>query len=98
MRKDFVPFVDADDTGVLRIKKVLLAIDEDVMFISVHLPPYDSSYWKLSPHGYGMEIIDKCFMDLRDITDDFYLVLYSDLNAQIASGKQVQDDYEDIFL
>ena len=80
VRKDFVPFVermylDVDNVVVLRIKKVLLGTDKDVMFISAYLPPYDSSYWKQTPHGYGMEIIEKCVMDLHDKTDDFYLLL-----------------------
>ena len=44
MRKDFVPFVeriyfDVDNVVVLRIKKVLLGTDKDVMFISANLPP-----------------------------------------------------------
>ena len=80
VRKDFVPFKEriyfgVDNIVVLRIKKVLLGTDKDVMFISAYLPPYDSSYWKLTPHGYGMEIIEKCVMDLHDKTDDFYLLL-----------------------
>ena len=49
VRKQFVPFVeciylDVDNIVVLRIKKVQLGTDEDVMFISAYLPPYDSSY------------------------------------------------------
>ena len=44
VRKDFVPFVeriylDVDNIVVLRIKKVLLGTDKDVMFISANLPP-----------------------------------------------------------
>ena len=83
VRKDFVPFVeriylDVDNIAVLRIRKVLLGTDKDVMFISAYLPPCDSSYWKLTPHGYGMEIIEKCVMDLHDKTEDFYLLLCGD--------------------
>ena len=103
VRKDFVPFVeriylDVDNIVVLRIKKVLVGTDKDVMFISAYLPPYDSSYWKQTPHGYGMEIIEKCVMDLHDKTDNFYLLLCGDLNARTASENysQVQDDYEDV--
>ena len=83
MRKHFVPFVeciylDVDNIVVLRIKRVLLGTNRDVMFISAYPPPNDSSYWKLTPHGYGMEIIEKCVMDLHDKTDDFYLLLCGD--------------------
>ena len=44
VRKDFAPFVerlylDMDNIVVLRIKKVLLGTDKDVMFISANLPP-----------------------------------------------------------
>ena len=47
--KDFVPFkeriyLDVDNIVVLKIKKVLLETDKDVMLISAYLPPYDSSY------------------------------------------------------
>ena len=81
---------------MLRIKRVLLGTDKDVMFISAYLPPYSSSYWKLTPHGYGMEIIEKCVMDLNNKTDDFYVLLCGDLNARTASENynQVQDDYD----
>ena len=103
VRKDFVPFgeriyFDVDNIVLLRIKKVLLGTDKDVMFISAYLPPYDSSYWKQTPLGYGMEIIEKCVMDLHDKTNDFYLLLCGDLNARTASENynQVQDDYEDV--
>ena len=103
VRQDFVPFLehiylDVDNIVVLRIKKVLLGTDKDMMFISAYPPPYDSSYWKQTPHGYGMEIIEKCVMDLHDKTDDFYLLLCGDLNARTASenSNQVQDDYEDV--
>ena len=44
VRKHFVTFVerrylDVDNIVVLRIKKVLLGTDKDVMFISANLPP-----------------------------------------------------------
>ena len=44
VRKHFVPFVerrylDVDNIVVLRIKRVLLGTDKDVMFISANLPP-----------------------------------------------------------
>ena len=44
VRKDFVPFkeriyLDVDNIVVLKIKKVLLETDKDVMFISAYLPP-----------------------------------------------------------
>ena len=40
-------YLDVDSSVVLRIKKVLLGTDKDVIFISAYLPPYESSYWKL---------------------------------------------------
>ena len=45
-----------------------------------------------------MEIIEKCVMDLHDITDDFYLLQCGKLNARIALEHydQIQDDYEDV--
>ena len=83
---------------MLRIKKVLLGTDKDVMCIFTYLSPYGSSCWKLTPHSYGMETTQQCVMDLHDITDNFYLRLCGDLNAQTASENynQVQDNYEDV--
>ena len=48
VRKQFLPFVermhvDVDNVVVLRMKKVLLGTDKDVMFIAACLPPYDSN-------------------------------------------------------
>ena len=56
-------------------------------------------YWKVTQHGYGVELKEKCAMDLRDVTDDFSLLLCGDLNARTASENynKVQDDCEDVF-
>ena len=83
---------------VLRMKKALFGTDKDVMFIAAYLPPYDSNYWKVTQHGYGVELIEKCVMDLHDVTDDFSLLLCGDLNARTASENynHVQDDCEDV--
>ena len=67
--------MDVDSVVALRMKKFLLGTDKDVMFIAAYLPPYDSNYWKVTQHGYGMEFIEKCVMDLHDVTDDFSLLL-----------------------
>ena len=66
VRKQFLPFVermhlDVDSVVVLRMKKFLLGTDKDVMFIAAYLPPYDSNYWKVTQHGYGIEVIEKCY-------------------------------------
>ena len=90
--------MDVDNVVVLRMKKFLLGTDKDAMFISAYPPPYDSNYWKATQHGYGVELIEKCVMDLHDVTDDFSLLLCGDLNARTASENynQVQDDCEDV--
>ena len=66
VRKQFSPFVermhvDVDNVVVLRMKKVLLGTDKDVMFITAYLPQYDSNYRKVTQHGYGVELIEKCY-------------------------------------
>ena len=103
VRKQFLPFVermhvDVDNVVVLRMKKFLLGTDKDVMFIAAYLPPYDSNYWKVTQHGYGVEVTEKCVMDLHDVTDDFSQLLCGDLNTRTASENynQVQDDCEDV--
>ena len=75
-----------------------MGTDKDVMFIFTYLLPYGSSCWKLTPHSYRMETTEQCVMDVHDITDDFYLLLRGDLNAQTASKNynQVQDNDEDV--
>ena len=90
--------MDVDNVVVLRMKKILLGTDKDAMFISAYPPPYDSNYWKVTQHGYGVELIEKCLMDPHDVTDDFSLLLCGDLNARTASENynQVQDDCEDV--
>ena len=66
LRKQFLPFVKrmhvgVDNVVVLGMKKVLLATDKDVTFIAAYLPPYESYYWKVTQHGYGVELIEKCY-------------------------------------
>ena len=90
--------MDVDNVVVLRMKKVLLGTYKDVMFITAYLPQYDSNYRKVTQHGYGVELIEKCVLDLHVVTDDFSLLLCGDLNARTASENynQVQDDCEDV--
>ena len=75
-----------------------MGTDKEVMCIFTYLPPYGSSFWKLALHSCGMETTEQCVMDVHDITDDFYLLLCGDLNAQTASENynQVQDNYKDV--
>ena len=90
--------MDVDNVVVLGMKKVLPGTEKDVMFIAAYLPPYDSNYSKVTQHGYGVELFEKCVMDLHDVTDDFSLLLCGYLNARTASENynQGQDDCEDI--
>lgn len=77
--------VDVDNTVVLRISKELFGTHKDVLFLSSYIPPYDSKFWNLSQHGYGIEVIEKCVLDLYELYNDFYLLLCGDFNSRTAS-------------
>ena len=76
--------VDVENTVVMKLSKRLFRSDKDIMFISTYIPPYDSSFWLSATNGYGMELLDKCIMDLHDRFDDFQVLLCGDMNARTA--------------
>ena len=51
--------MDVDSVVVLRMENVILGTNKDVY--SAYLPPYDSNNWKVTQHGYHMELIEKSY-------------------------------------
>lgn len=103
IRKTFAPFcermrVSVDNTVVIKIQRELLHTEKDVMFISSYIPPYDSSFWTSAQHGYGVEMIEQCILDLYGECDDFHVLLCGDLNARTASSNcsKILDDLDSI--
>ena len=84
-------------TVVLEINKELFGLAKNVLLICMYLHPYDSKYWDISEHGYGIEILEQCIIDLfvnRD--DDFSLIVCGDLNARTGSANAVLADSYDV--
>ena len=80
---------DVENTVVLKIKNELLGCDKDTMLIASYVPPCDSPFWKTTQNGYGLELLDKCVLDLYDKFDDFNLLFCGDFNARTGLKKTV---------
>lgn len=87
VRKELVDYVRKIDCMyenviVLEIDNTLLGTDKHVMLICTYVHPYDSKYWNQSQHGFGLEILEQCLIDLHERFEDFYVMVCGDLNAR----------------
>ena len=82
-------------TVILKITKELLGTSKDVMLISMYLPPYDYNFGKITQNGYGIELLEKCVMDIHNTHDDFHVLVCGDLNARTASKNYTASLFED---
>ena len=87
IKRTFSPFVnrissEVENCIVVEIKKELFGTDKNIMLIASYIPPCDSNFWKITQNGFGLELIEKCVLDLHDKRDDFYILLCGDFNAR----------------
>lgn len=89
--------VKYEHTVVLEINKELFGINNNVFLICMYIHPYDSKFWDISEHGYGIEILEQCIVDLfESIDDEFSLIVCGDLNARTGSDNAVHNDSYDV--
>jgi len=86
---------EIDNTIVLNLGKSLFNSTKDVLLICAYLPPCDSKYWQSTHHGYGVELLDKCILDLSGEYEDFHLIICGDLNARTASDNHTYSSVDD---
>jgi hypothetical protein len=85
----------SENALVVKIDKGLLKTDKDVMWVCCYIPPEQSPFWKSYQEGYGMELLDKCVIDLFDTHHDFHLLLSGDFNARTADSNFIPSDHTD---
>jgi hypothetical protein len=94
---DFVKRVDVkyEHTVVLQIDKSLLVLDRNIMLICMYIHPSESRYWNVAEHGYGIEILEQCIVDLYERFDDFSLLICGDLNSRTGCMNAVPSNDDD---
>ena len=50
---------------VLKMDKELLQTSKAIMLVRSNILPYDSSYWKNTQYGLGLEQLEQCILDLH---------------------------------
>ena len=67
--------------------------------VFAYLPPTQSPYYDHTQNGYGVEIIEKCVLDICDNTEEFLLLMCGDFNARtgIRNGTRDAEDLDDVF-
>ena len=89
--------VDVKNVIVVKIDKDLFGTVKYTVLVAAYIPPNNSIFWKISQNGYGLEIIEKCIMDLYDELDGFFLMLCGDFNARTGSKScSIFSDFEDV--
>jgi hypothetical protein len=82
---------------MFKVNKDFVGLARDLMILCTYIPPCDSKYWNTTQQGYGLEVIDKCLMDLYEEYNEFSFLLCGDLNARTASENFIflQSDVDD---
>ena len=87
VRKKYSKYVeqiptDLQNIPVLKMDKELLQTSKAIMLVRSNILPYDSSYWKNTQYGIGLEQLEQCILDPYDSFDGFHVLsLCGDLNA-----------------
>jgi exonuclease III len=76
---------DVENIIILKVLKELFGTDKDVLLMGLYIPPYDSKYWKVTENGFGLEVLEKCMLDLEINIDNFHLMMFGDFNARTAN-------------
>ena len=79
----------------VKVKKELLINMEDTVIIGCYLPPQDSPYWKISTDGYGLEILEKCMLDIYETIGEFKFLIIGNLNARTSSLNMLNLDCDE---
>jgi hypothetical protein len=77
---------DIKNTVVLKLDKLFLGTDKDVMFISMYVPPIESKFWQTGENGHGIDVLENVVMALHEKCKDFSIILCGDINARTASN------------
>ena len=106
VRNCLLPFVervkyDGNNVVIVKLSKELLGLEKDVFVIALYIPPHDSPFWTDSD-SYGVEVLEKCMLDLQESYEDFNVIITGDLNSRTANKNfdfSLSDDihcFEDI--
>ena len=86
---------DLDNTIILKLSKDLMATTKDIMYIATYIPPCDSKFWNTCQNGYGIELLEKCMIDIADHHNNFFVLLNGDFNSRTANRNYTDIDLED---
>ena len=91
IKKTLSPFVkqitvSIEHTIVVKLDKTYFGTAKDVMCICSYIHPQDSKYWGNKQDGYGLELLESCYLQLQEMFDDFYVLIMGDFNARTADG------------
>lgn len=87
--------IDVENTVVLKLDKTLLKSELDIVLVAYYAPPYDSSFWKLSNNGFGLETLENCILNIHESNiNDFHMLICGDFNAR--TGTQNSKIFDDL--
>ena len=87
--------IEVNNCVALKLDKKWLGLNSNIILIGCYLPPQESQFWNNSEHGFGMELLDKCLLDIFDACGPFEYLLMGDLNARTAKRNMVNIDIQD---
>lgn len=75
---------EIDNTVCLRLDKAIFSLDKDVLFLSIYIPPYGSSYYRQADTDCNIRCLEDFVLSRLNTGDDCYLMLAGDFNARIS--------------
>jgi hypothetical protein len=82
---------------VLKVDELLFGfkLDKHIILICTYIHPSESKYWNVAEHGYGIEILEQCIVDLYERFKDFSLLICGDLNSRTGCTNAAPADDDD---
>ena len=86
---------EVDNCVTLMLDKKWLGLKSNIVLIGCYIPPQESQFWNKSNYGFGMELLDKCLLDVFDTCGPSEYLLMGDFNARTANCNLVNIDIQD---
>ena len=72
--------------------------DRDLLFVSLYVPPYQTSYYKQSDTNCSTHHLEEFRLNLYQTGETSYLMVCGDLNVRIGDWNLSLDDVTDLLL
>ena len=83
------------------LSRNLLGTDKDLIMLCAYLPPMGGPAYILTDYNNGIDMLERCMLDIFETETDAYLLIMGDFNARTSSENAINfqsegDDTADV--